>query len=150
MSEAITVHLMTMGLTQEHVWPIIDKYKPFHIVLLSSKELAVETEELAEKIRERGIKNAEVVHLEPFTNNALNDMVTTIQLHLERLEEQYKYSGPRFYMGVTGGTNLMVLAAGLVAINNGITLLYVLNPAFSPEQNAAQQEIIEINPESLK
>ena len=149
MNESVTVHLMTMGITQDHVWPIIDRYKPRHIVLLSSRELAAETEELAVKIRENGIDTTEVVHLEPFAENALNGMIETIQMHLKRLKEQFRERNTTFYMGITGGTNLMVLAAGLVAINNGITLLYVLNPVFSPESDESQPKIIEINPESL-
>lgn len=149
MKDPIIVHLMTMGITQDHVWPIIDRFKPHHIVLLSSRELAAEMEELAVKIRESGIDTTEVVHLEPFTDNALNAMMKIIQMHLNRLKRLFKEQNTTFFIGITGGTNLMILAAGLIAIKNGITLLYVLNPAFSSESNESKAKIIEINPESI-
>lgn len=77
-------------------------------------------------------------------------MIEQLKTLYQRIFKQYTGIHVDYYTGVTGGTNLMVLAAGIVGIQYSMTLHYVLNPEFltSPE-NADLPLIIEIEPSEL-
>jgi len=138
-----------MGLSQEHIWPIVEKYNPHQIVLLSSRELKEDMEKLAERLRQHHHMTTEILYLDPFREDSLHSMAQQINKKYREISQLYQNEQPVFYMGITGGTNLMVLAAGLVASVQKIPMHYVLNPQHQHEDDSPSNKIFEIAPYQL-
>jgi len=139
-----------LGISQDHVYPIIEQYQPTHIVFFSSIELKEQTMQLAEALhRKQGIP-VEIEYLSPFSDNALPAMMEIISDAYHRLQKTYNNHEIQYYIGITGGTNLMVLAAGLFAHRLNVKMHYVLNPAYAQgSEDNKHNGIIEIDPASI-
>ena len=141
----MNVHFITLGKTHENIWPLIERYLPSHVIFFSSTNLKKETETLVGKLKAFGI-SADIVFLRPFRNDSLQTMNKVIDNTYSRIRNKYDEMGVDYYMGVTGGTNLMVLAAGLVAVKRGIKILYAINPEYVESDGNATDPIIEVDP----
>ena len=125
------MHIMTLGMSQDHVFPIIARYRPIHITFLSSETLHDQTMDLARLLeRDHGIR-VDIVNLDPFRVNALAEMISTISETFQGLNTMYQHANMDLYMGITGGTNLMVIAAAMVALRYRLKMHYVLNPEYA-------------------
>nr|MCS5534726.1 hypothetical protein [Candidatus Poseidoniales archaeon] len=128
----------------ENIWPLVERYIPSHVIFFSSTNLKKETETLVGKLKAIGI-SADIVFLRPFRNDSLQTMNKVIDNTYSRIRNKYDEMGVDYYMGVTGGTNLMVLAAGLVAVKQGIKILYAINPEYVESDGNATDPIIEVD-----
>jgi hypothetical protein len=142
----MNVHFITLGKTHENIWPVVKRYVPSHVIFFSSSNLKKETETLVGKLKAIHGINAEIVFLRPFNNDSLQTMSEEIDNTYCRIINKYDGKGVDYYMGVTGGTNLMVLAAGLVAVKRGIRILYTMNPEYVESGGNATDPIIEVDP----
>ena len=89
--------------------------------------------------------SADIVFLRPFRNDSLRTMNEAIDNTFSRIKSKYDEMGADYYMGVTGGTNLMVLAAGLVAVKRGIKILYTMNPEYVESDENVTGPVIEVD-----
>lgn len=145
--EGKSVHFITIGISQEHIFPVLEKYHPDHIILISSRELEEQTERLAQELRNEHSIEVDVEFLSPFIPNALTSMIFQLNDIYHQVLSRYQEETITLYAGVTGGTNLMVLAAGFFAIRHNILIHYVLNPAFvKVSDESSTPSIIEIDP----
>jgi|TARA_B100001964_G_C13791677_1_gene404757 hypothetical protein len=144
----MNVHFITLGKTHENIWPLVERYIPSHVIFFSSTNLKKETETLVGKLKAFGI-SADIVFLRPFRNDSLRTMNKLIDNTYSRIKSKYDKMGADYYMGVTGGTNLMVLAAGLVAVKRGINILYAINPEYVESDGNATDPIIEVDTDGL-
>ena len=145
----MNVHFITLGKTHENIWPLIERYIPSHVIFFSSSNLKEETETMVGKLKAIHGISADIVFLRPFRNDSLRTMNEAIDNTFSRIKSKYDEMGADYYMGVTGGTNLMVLAAGLVAVKRGIKILYAINPEYVESEGNATDPLIEVDPACL-
>jgi len=135
------VHLLIVGKSQEHIKRIIEAYQPDHVSLLTSFPLREETNALADILKKSGI-GITTITVDPFSPKALRTISNAIINEYSRLLSIYPKEETDYFIGVTGGTNLMAIGAALAACFLGIKIHYVLKPDnMLPES----REIIEID-----
>lgn len=146
-----SIHFITLGISQNHVFPILERYHPEQIVLISSRELEQQTSQLSTTISKKFEIPVDIEFLSPFQKNALQSMIQQLNQVVKDKCIQYNRKDVDFYTGITGGTNLMVLAAGIVALKYRMKIHYVLNPEFVHlENNDNQSLILEMDPTEFR
>ena len=137
------VHLLIVGKSQEHIKRIIDTYHPDHISLFSSLPLKDGTLILASSLQKKGI-SVSTIMVDPFSKESIHTIIAAMKKEYLRLLQTYPKEETDYFIGVTGGTNLMAIGAALTACFLGIKIHYVLKPDnMLPES----REIIEIDME---
>lgn len=131
--EVNSVHLLLLGRSQEHIHRVVEHYHPAHISLFTSESLLQEADELILKLQNNGI-STRLISIDPFHKDAITSVMRAIIKEYEFLRDAYQSPDSLFYIGVTGGTNLMVLGAGFAASHLGLQSHYVLNPDFLEEE----------------
>lgn len=124
-----TVHLLLLGRSQDHVHRVIEHYHPLHVSFFTSASLLPEAQSLASMLEKDNI-TTRIITVEPFNENAVCSVQENIIQEYEHLIQSFPVSEADYYIGLTGGTNLMVLGAGKAAANLKIQSHYVLNPEF--------------------
>ena len=141
----MNVHFITLGKTHENIWPIVERYGPSHVIFFSSSNLKEETKNLVGQLKAIHGIEADIVFLCPFNKDSLRTMNEVIDNTYSRITSKYDGMGADYYMSITGGTNLMVLAAGLVAVKRGIKILYAIKPEYVESGGNATGPIIEVD-----
>ena len=136
------VQLLLLGRSQDHIQRVIDRYLPDHITFFTSDSLLKEAEELVRHIKEQKI-STNIVQVDPFDSNAIALMKSAIENEFKHLQYRYPSAKFQYYIGLTGGTNLMVLGAGFAASALKTRAHYVLNPEFMDV--AEEDQVIEID-----
>ncbi len=115
--------ILLVGNSHGHIYKIIDKFKPIKIDLICSETLENTIFPLIEEIRKGGITCC--YHLvNPFHTNALNNICKMMISVGTRIIE--KDPDQELYFGLTGGTNLMAIGAGISARNLKCKAHYVI------------------------
>lgn len=118
------IHFLLLGHAKEHIGTVIEYYNIQDAVIFTSKELEEENLPFIRSLHDRGITISEVIDLEPFGEDALEQMTKKI---LETYSVYSQSGRSEFVVGLTGGTNLMVVAMALVALMKELPAHYVLN-----------------------
>jgi hypothetical protein len=107
------VQFLIVGNSHDHVLKIVGHFKPHKVVLISSSDIMEATMELARKVQDLG-PEIEIVSVNPFKEGSvhaiMNEIITRARNYTARPDP------PKIYIGFTGGTNLMAIAAGLSAL----------------------------------
>jgi hypothetical protein len=114
-------HFILLGHSKEHVDHAIKKYGINRMVVFTSPDLYGENQAYIASLAENGVEVLEVVRLDSFKPDSLETMTTQI------LDCHKKYGGFTIICGLTGGTNLMVIAMATAALLKGSRCHYVLN-----------------------
>lgn len=120
---AQTIHFLLMGNSKEHIFHAIDHYSIQKMVLVTSDTLYDENIPFISDIQQRGIDVLDVIIVNPFSNDCLETMIQKI---LGRYETISSSSQIPVIFGLTGGTNLMVIAMSFVALLKNIQCHYVV------------------------
>jgi hypothetical protein len=121
-----SVHILLCGHSTAHVKEIAERTSPIHIELLTSKELYDSSNDLLKELK---IQSKSITVIPAFTNSALRDGIRAIIARFLTLKELFP--DRRFYFGITGGTNLMVVEAALSALAVGADMHYILKEGHS-------------------
>jgi len=108
---------------------VIDHYHPTHISFFTSESLVCEAQEFVSKLRDENI-STRIIVVHPFHKDAITAVKTAMTTEFIALRKTYLPSNTDYYIGLTGGTNLMVLGAGFAAHDLGIRSHYILHPEF--------------------
>ena len=118
------IHFLLLGNSKEHILRAIKYFKAQQVVFFTSQNLMSENRPFIDEIRKKGISVLETVYLDPFEEKALEHMS-------QRMGEAYDLHSAggthQIIAGLTGGTNLMVLAMGMVCLAAGLQAHYVVN-----------------------
>ena len=128
------VHLLLLGRSQDHVRRVVEYYHPTHISFFTSDSLMDEAWELVSQLQDQRI-STRIISVQPFEPDAIFSIMNCIIQEYENLREAYSSPDITFYIGLTGGTNLMVLGAGFAAFQLGIQSHYVQNPEFLEDKD---------------
>ena len=140
-----SVHLLIVGKSHEHVKRIIYTYCPNHVSLFTSLSLEEATFSFASSLQKEGM-TISTITINPFSKESIYNIIAAIKKEYLRLTKIYPAKETEYFIGVTGGTNLMAIGAALAAWLLGIKIHYVLKPdTMLPES----REIIEIDMEKL-
>lgn len=122
-----SVHILLCGHSKEHIATVVEKMNPAHVELLTSEELLDSAEALME---EMDVSSKSVTCIPAFTDAALQDGVKAILSKYRRLRT--RFPNREVYIGITGGTNVMVVEAAVSALSTGSRMHYILKSA-TPE-----------------
>jgi len=120
----IPIHFILLGHSKNHILMAIAHFKINKIVIFTSKELLEENLPFIQEIIPKSVQVLEVVELDPFEPQALENILLIIS------EKYKKYSAKGkipIITSLTGGTNLMVVAMALVASEKRLKAYYILN-----------------------
>lgn len=118
------IHFLLLGTSKEHIFRTIEYFDAKNVVFFTSQNLMNENKPFIDEIEQNGISVLETVYLNPFEEKALEHMTQRIteahDLHSDRGTNQ-------IFAGLTGGTNLMVVAMSMVCLATGLQAHYVVN-----------------------
>ena len=137
-----SVHILLCGHSTAHVKEIAEWTNPIHIELLTSKELYDNSNDLLKELK---IESKSITAIPAFTNSALRDGITAIVARFLSLKEIFP--DRRFYFGITGGTNLMVVEAALSALAVGADIHYILKEGYSGYN---ESNVLLFNPHAIR
>ncbi|MDG6251405.1 hypothetical protein [Methanocalculus sp.] len=118
------VHFLLLGNAKEHIFRAIEYFGIQKVVLFTSQHLMSENQPFIEQLEREGISVLETVFLDPFEHVALERMT---QRMLEAYDLHSNGGAHRVIAGLTGGTNLMVLAMGMMCLAAGLKSHYVVH-----------------------
>lgn len=110
----VQVHFLILGMSEGHIFKIAETYKPDIIYLISSPNLIENTEALKSSPKLKNI-DLRVILIDPFKENTIIDIISKIISQWNLLNGKY-IENVDYYIGYTGGTNLMAIAAGISSI----------------------------------
>lgn len=120
---ASLIHFILLGNSKEHVLHAIDHYSIQKMVLVTSKTLYDENIPFIANLQKRGFDVLDVIVVNPFSNDCLETMIQEI---LGRYEAISSSSQIPVIFGLTGGTNLMVIAMSFVALLKNLRCHYIV------------------------
>ena len=126
----MNIHICTLGKTIGHVLSSFKHYRIDSLVIISSPECKISVEDLKARIEEFGI-DVLVYLIDPFSKESYYQIVDFI------IDYYLKYPNDRFYINITGGTNLMSSAALTSSHFIGANTYYVI-------KNDKNDNIIEV------
>jgi len=118
------VHFITIGHSKEHVVKCIDELAVGSIVVFTSVELQEDVATFVDQLDERGVRTLEIITIDPFRPTAIEDFVGQALAAYDRYSSQEEVE---VITGLTGGTNLMAIGMGTLALLKGLRCHYVLN-----------------------
>ena len=136
------IQLLIVGNSHEHICRVINHYNPIHITLFTSKALETLTKEFANELLSQDL-TIRIQVVNPFMNDAVKVIFNDIIDEYLFLKTIIIPNNLEWYIGLTGGTNLMSIAAAFASVKLGIRTHYVRNPDFCDERSG--QDIIEFN-----
>lgn len=118
------IHFLLLGTSKEHILRTIEYFDAQQVVFFTSQNLMNENQPFIDEIGQKGVSVLETVFLDPFEEAALEHMI-------QRMKEAYDFHSRgetnQIIAGLTGGTNLMVVAMGMVCLAFGLQAHYVVN-----------------------
>lgn len=117
------IHFLLLGHSREHILTTIEHFTPKAVVLFTTMDLFEEHTGFISELENGEIRVLEMVPLSPFTEDALESMTREILA----VYEKYAAKGCNIIMGLTGGTNLMVVSMALAALQKGCPVHYCVN-----------------------
>jgi|GEM_PF-3467800 len=120
--ETPQIFFLNIGNSKEHIEKAVDELKIKDAIIFSSVQTRIETEFL-KYLNDKGVNVLETHCVDPFTSDSLRNIISIMLSTIERYSKQ----GTEFIVGLTGGTNIMAVAFGVVAMIKGLRCNYILN-----------------------
>ena len=117
------IQFLIVGTSHDHIFKIINHFQPLKLYLISSFEMKESLKELNDKIKEI-ILITQIIYVNPFKQETLQQITNEIVWRANK--ELINHPNIKIYIGFTGGTNLMAIAAGYSAIILNAESHYVL------------------------
>ncbi|MBP2132354.1 hypothetical protein J2128_000275 [Methanomicrobium sp. W14] len=118
------IHFLILGNSKVHILRAIDYFDIKKAVIFTSENMMIENQPFIDEIEQNGVNVIKVVLLSPFEEKALENMSQKI---LKTYELYSNRGSSEVIAGLTGGTNLMALAMGMLCLSAGLKAHYVLN-----------------------
>ncbi|QEE14497.1 hypothetical protein DSAG12_00310 [Promethearchaeum syntrophicum] len=124
-----SVQILVVGRSHAHILKVLKLKHPDKVILIVSKKLKDQNEELYLNLKKKQ-NNLEIIHVNPFHRDFLPQMIT----HYIHIYQKLKVVNPsaEVQIGLTGGTNLMAIAAGISAMLLGIEAHYFVKGKVKP------------------
>jgi len=117
------IFFLNVGNSKEHAEKAIGELHIDKAVIISSIQLKDDVMDFIGSLTDRGVNVLETHYVDPFAPESMRDIISLILSIIER----YSGHGVEFVAGLTGGTNIMAVALGVVAMIKGFRCNYVLN-----------------------
>jgi hypothetical protein len=137
MVPAQNIHFLIVGNSHEHIFKILQEYHPDQIYLISSPEIKESTSGLKQQLEDQNIP-VEIIWVNPFQSDSLEKITTLLVNTGKQILQQNPET--KLFIGFTGGTNIMAIAAGYSAL-----LLHAEGHYVLKEQN----QIVPISPDHI-
>jgi CRISPR/Cas system-associated protein Csm6 len=126
----MNTHIVTVGKTIGHVLTSLKQFNVDKVILISSLECKEQVDEIVRRVVIFNIET-EIKNIKPFERDSYKEIVNFI------IEYSIKHPREKYFINVTGGTNLMSAAAQTAAHFIGASAYYVL-------KNDTDDKIIEV------
>ena len=117
------IQFLIVGTSHDHIFKIINHFQPLKLYLISSLETGESIKELKDQLKKLNI-NTQIIYVNPFKEESLQQITNEIVWSANK--ELINNPNIKIYIGFTGGTNLMAIAAGYSAIILNAESHYVL------------------------
>ncbi len=117
----MSLQILIVGKSHEHIFEVIRYFKPTNIILISSPQIRQETMKLFNEIQSLKIKS-QIVFVDPFRQTTITDMINTYNEILKPYTKVIQKI--TINIGLTGGTNIMAISAALAALIFGLDVHY--------------------------
>lgn len=117
------IQFLIVGMSQDHIFKIINHFQPLKLYLISSFEMKESTNALKDQINALNIMT-QIIWINPFKEDSLQQITNEIIWRAKK--EIIEHPNIKLYVGFTGGTNLMAIAAGYSAMILNAESHYVL------------------------
>jgi len=118
------IQFLIVGMSHGHIFKIINHFQPIKLYLISSFEMEESTKILNDQIKTLNIMT-QIIWINPFKEDSLQQITNEIIWRAKK--EIIEHPNVKLYVGFTGGTNLMAIAAGYSAMILTAESYYVLN-----------------------
>ena len=117
------IQFLIVGMSHGHIFKIINHFQPIKLYLISSFEMGESINVLKDQIKALNIMT-QIIWINPFKEDSLQQITSEIiwRAKIEIIE----HPNVKLYVGFTGGTNLMAIAAGYSAMILNAESHYVL------------------------
>ena len=116
------IQILILGKSHEHILKVIDHYKPNFIFFISSYSLEYISREFMIQIQSKGIK-CELNLIDAFSEDTILNILGLIGSIIRKYKDFDHLIN--IFIGLTGGTNLMAIGAGLAAHKYNLNAHYV-------------------------
>jgi len=117
------IQFLIVGMSHDHIFKIIHHFQPLKLYLISSSEIEDSIKKLNDQIKELNIMT-QILWINPFKEDSLQQITNEIIWRAK--SEMIEHPNIKIYIGFTGGTNLMAIAAGYSAMILNAESHYVL------------------------
>ena len=117
------IQFLIVGMSHDHIFKIIHHFQPLKLYLISSSEIEDSIKILNDQIKELNIMT-QIIWINPFKEDSLQQITNEIIWRAK--SEMIEHPNIKIYIGFTGGTNLMAIAAGYSAMILNAESHYVL------------------------
>lgn len=117
------IQFLIVGMSHDHIFKIINYFQPIKLYLISSFEMEESTKILNDQIKTFNIMT-QIIWINPFKEDSLQQITNEIIWRAKK--EIIEHPNVKLYVGFTGGTNLMAIAAGYSAMILNAESHYVL------------------------
>jgi len=117
------IQFLIVGISHDHIFKIIHHFQPLKLYLISSFEMEESTKILNHQIKELNI-SSQIIWINPFKEDSLQQITNEIVWRAKK--EMIEHPNIKIFIGFTGGTNLMAIAAGISAMVLNAESHYVL------------------------
>ena len=151
--KAPPVHILvsSLGVAVDHIKPPLDKWNPEIIYVFTSMDSAVDL--VKENIRyawaqncgPSGAPDIRVVTInEPWRQETIQQMMTEFDAMVEHTIDEFSGTGRKleWHVGITGGTNLMVVGMALSASTHLFPVYYCVPGDKHPELRTTPRELV--------
>ncbi len=107
------IQFLIVGMSHDHIFKIIHHFQPLKLYLISSFEMEESIKILNDQIKALNIIT-QMIWINPFKEDSLQQIINEIVWRAKK--EIIEQPNVKLYMGFTGGTNLMAIAAGYSAM----------------------------------
>jgi hypothetical protein len=117
------IQFLIVGMAHEHIFKIIHHFQPLKLYLICSFEMEDSIKILNDQIKGLNI-DTQILYINPFKEDSLQQITSEIIWRAKK--EIIEHANIKIYIGFTGGTNLMAIAAGYSAMILNAESHYVL------------------------
>ena len=131
------IHFINLGNSKDHVIKAIERLSIRRMVIFTSPQLKADAQAFCKLLSDKGVEVLEVFEVDPFQSDSLEIMIRSL------LEAHDKYSQNErieIVSGLTGGTNIMAIAMGVVSMIKGLRCHYVISP---PDDRVLEIDLFE-------
>ena len=136
----VNVILQPLGRTTAVLKSPLAKYNPQIIVIFSNEEMedhVILAKEHINSTWSKYVHNPEIIEVmirSPYSKDTIEDYMKEFDNIIMKIKNNQKGNDVKFFVGTTGGTNLMGIASALCSLAHGFPTYYTLPEAFYPNE----------------